>query len=146
MKVFKLTILLLLPIFVLSSCSSVNLYYWGGNKNNTSKYEEMSYRYYRSHSPESLCDVFVVYHDVVENPKGDRMMPPPGLCAEFAFLLVDEQCAQTFMNNASDKQKKQIGRTDFLEYGVELLKKEMEYYPESRQFLEHILNRITNKE
>ncbi|MGN0032299.1 MAG: hypothetical protein ACI358_00715 [Candidatus Limimorpha sp.] len=146
MKINKLSLLLISLVFVLSSCSTTKLYYWGGNKNNTTKYEEMSYRYYKTHSPESLCNVFVVYHDVIENPGGGRMVPPPGMCAEFAFLLVDEQCTETFMNNASEKQKDNIGRTDFFEYGIELLNKEMEYYPESKQFLEPILNRIQNKE
>lgn len=142
-----LAVAYVLSVLVLSSCiSDRTLYSWGGKINDTSKYEEYAYKHYKSHSPEALCDLLVTYESMINTPGGERMVPPPGICAEYGYMLLDPETARVFAETATDRQKSRILRTDYVEYGVELLQREIEYYPEAKKFIEPIINRIKHQD
>ena len=85
---------------------------------------------------------------MVTNPGGSRNVPPPGICAEYGYLLLLPETAEIFTENATKSQKQQFSRTDysifFPELGKQLLQKELEYYPESKQFIEPLIKRLAN--
>lgn len=139
---------MLLSVFVLSSCGPTKpqLYSWGGSTNGTSRYEENAYRHYKSQTPEALCELMVTYESMVNNPGGERMVPPPGICAEYGYILLDPENARVFAETATDRQKAMMVRTDYVEYGVELLQREIQYYPEAKKFIEPIIKRIKHQE
>ena len=83
---------------------------------------------------------------MVTNPGGTRQVPPPGICAEYGYLLLQPETADTFMNNATSAQKKLFLSQDynalFLERGKEMLEKEIEYYPESAKFIRPLIKKL----
>lgn len=138
-----------MSVFALSSCvlpTKTRLYSWGGSTNGTSRYEENAYRHYKLQTPEALCALMVTYESMVENPGGERMVPPPGICAEYGYILLDPETAKVFAEKATADQKTMIVRTDYVEYGVELLQREIQYYPEAKKFIEPIIKRIKHQE
>ncbi len=142
------TILFLTACLVLSSCGTTSsLYYWGGNTNGTTAYEHLAYKTYDKQTPESICKLIVTYEDMVSNPKGTRQVPPPGICAEYGYLLLQPATAETFANNATAIQKNTFEGTDysslFRERGEEMMKKEIELYPESEIFIAPLIKRFT---
>lgn len=142
------TILFLTVCLVLSSCGTTSsLYYWGGNANGTTAYEHLAYKTYDKQTPESICKLIVTYEDMVSNPKGTRQVPPPGICAEYGYLLLQPATAETFANNATAIQKNTFDGTDystlFRERGEEMMKKEIELYPESEIFIAPLIKRFT---
>lgn len=142
----KKILLILLSVIFLSSCSTPLLYYWGGVKNGVSKYEELAYRSYDRQTPESLCELIVLYEDMTSNPGGTRNTIPPGICAEYGYILLQEQTLNSFEKYATRKQKKIFDTEDysslFQEKGILMLQKEIELYPESEKFITPLLNRI----
>ncbi len=80
---------------------------------------------------------------------GTRHMPPPGICAEYGYLLLMPATAAAFTENATPAQRRFFAATDyyvfFSERGREMLKKEVEYYPESRQFVEPLIKRLADR-
>lgn len=139
-------LLIILSVIFLSSCSTPQLYYWGGVKNGISKYEELAYRSYDRQTPESLCELIVLYEDMTSNPGGTRNTIPPGICAEYGYILLQEQTLSSFEKYATRKQKKIFDTEDysslFLEKGILMLQKEIDLYPESEKFITPLLNRI----
>lgn len=142
----------LLPIafavLLLSSCGGVsdpNLYYWGGYQNSTTAYEDLSYKSYKKQSPESLCALICAYEKMVNNPGGNRNVPPPGIYAEYGFFLLQPETAAAFINNATAEQRKVFGNVDFAstfnERGLLMLQKEIETYPESVKFIKPLLEK-----
>ena len=63
----------------------------------------------------------MVYEKLITQPEGLRKMPPPGLCAEYGYLLAKQ------------------GDT---ERGVKLLEKETELYPESAVFVRRLIKQL----
>lgn len=144
----KKTFLVFVSFFLLLSCGTTSsLYYWGGVQNSTTAYENLAYHSYDKQTPESLCKLICVYEDMVVNPGGIRKIPPPGICAEYGYLLLLPSTAETFMKAATERQKRIFDTDDyasfFFEKGKILLQKEMEYYPESIKFIEPLLKRMT---
>ena len=140
-------IILALAVVMLSSCGTTNtLYYWGGTQNGTTTYENLAYKSYKKQTPKSLCGLIAVYENMVTNPGGTRQVPPPGICAEYGYLLLTPGTAETFMNNATPAQKKLFNSSDFnaafLERGKEMLQKEIEFYPESAKFIEPLIKKL----
>ena len=91
------TALLLLAAALLSACGTTSdLYSWGGYRNKTSAYEDYAYQYYHRQTPESLCDLLACYEQMVSTPGGSRQVPPPGICAEYGYLLLLPETAVTF--------------------------------------------------
>lgn len=138
---------LFIAIVMLSSCGMTNpLYYWGGIKSGTTAYEHLAYQSYDKQTPKSLCNLIAVYEDMVTRPGGSRQVPPPGICAEYGYLLLLPETAETFLNNATTAQKKLFKSDDygvlFTERGKEMLQKEIELYPESAKFIEPLIKKL----
>lgn len=123
-----------------------SLYYWGGIQNGTTTYENLAYQSYDKQTPKSLCNLVAAYENMVTNPGGTRQVPPPGICAEYGYLLLQPETAETFLNNATPIQKKLFSSEDysalFQERGKEMLQKEIELYPESAKFIEPLIKKL----
>lgn len=139
----KLFIISIIALF-LTSCASSNLYYWGGGYE-VSRYEELAYRSYSKHTPESICALVVLYEDMTSNVGGIRNTVPPGICAEYGFLLLQERTLESFETYATSTQRKVFDSDDygtlFSEKGIKMLEKEIELYPESTKFIEPMIKR-----
>lgn len=139
--------LALVALLTLYSCGTPNtLYYWGDIQDGTTAYENLAYLSYEKQTPKSICDLVALYEDMVTNPGGARQVPPPGICAEYGYLLLQPETATVFMENASKRQKRLFESSDYVvlfrERGKELLEKEIQLYPESIRFIQPILKRI----
>lgn len=141
--------MILTVAMLMASCGSSRLYYWGSNPNfdkGTSDYEKASYKYYDKQSPESLCDLLCVYEDMVSNPGGTRGVVPPGICAEYGYLLLQPQTATVFYENASNRQKRKMESSeygsDFRTKGIAMLEMEIQLYPESAVFVAPLLKKL----
>lgn len=148
----KRLIFLAVLALTITSCSVTQpLYYWGGEQKGTSKYENLAYMSYDKQTPESLCKLICVYEDMVSHPAGSRLVPPPGICAEYGYLLLQPQTAETFVQNATPGQKrvfKDAGTdyaTWFRMHGEEMMEKEMVLYPESAHFIKPILEKLMQR-
>ena len=143
MKLLILTIV----TFCLTSCGlTSSLYYWGGMQSGATTYENLAYRNYDKQTPESLCKLICMYEDVVSNPGGTRKMPPPGICAEYGYMLLIPENASIFAEHATSMQKRTFSSSDyasfFPEKGRQLLQKEVELYPESAKFIAPLIERL----
>ncbi len=132
---------------LLSSCgTTTSLYYWGGEQSGATVYENLAYMDYKTQTPESICNLVCLYEKMVTNPEGTRGVPPPGICAEYGYLLLIPQTADIFEQKASNSQKRMFSSTDyaslFRDRGKEMLKMEIELYPESRQFIEPLIKKL----
>ena len=65
--------------------------------------------------------LLTVYDRLLHAPGGVRMVPPPGVCADYGYLLL--------MNGKTDE-------------GKALLEQETVLYPESKKFIDRILKRF----
>ena len=138
--------LLLTVGLLLSACgpTSYVLYDWGGVSDGVTQYERVAYRTSAKQSPESICAMLVMYEQLVSHPGGWRNVPPPGICAEYAWLLAQPETAVIFAEHATNRQKTTLGYlpAQFLERSRELFQMEMHYYPESIQFIQPLSARI----
>lgn len=134
-------------ICLASSCGVSTLYYWGGTQNGATAYENLAYKDYKTQTPEAMCKLICVYQDMVSNPKGIRNMPPPGICAEYGYLLLQPDTANIFAEYATLSQRTYFDSSDFTEIfpelGKELLQKEITYYPESSRFITPLIEKLT---
>jgi hypothetical protein len=112
----KKTILIVSTFVALSSCVSTipPLYSW-------SNYETTSYNYIKNKDDKSTQELLKTYAKMVKTQRGTRGVPPPGICADYGYLLI------------------QNGKT--LE-GKAMLEKEIALYPESALFISTILKSI----
>ena len=146
----KKIIALLLAAAAFASCGILAptppLYYWGGETNGTTAYEELAYRDFKTQTPEDICRLVFLYENMVSHPSGTRQVPPPGICAEYGYLLLQPTTATYFTEKATAQQKKIFEGSDygslFTERGKELLQMELELYPESRQFIEPLIKKL----
>lgn len=143
----KRLLILAILSFSLASCGvSSSLYYWGGTQNGTTTYENLAYLNYDRQTPESICKLICMYEDIVSNPGGIRQMPPPGICAEYGYMLLIPENAEIFEKYATTMQKRTFASTDyaafFPEKGKELMQKEMELYPEAAKFIAPLIERL----
>ena len=131
---------------LLSSCmpAAQILYNWGGEYNHVTEYERLAYHSTDKQSPESICSMLVLYEQLVKQPGGLRQVPPPGICAEYAWLLAQPETAATFAEHASSRQKAALGfaTAAFLNRSRELFEMEMRYYPESITFIKPLAARL----
>ena len=139
-------ILVLAAGLLLSACGPTAqvLYYWGGESNGTTEYERYAYRSSAKQTPETTCAMLLMYERLVSNPGGLRKVPPPGICAEYAWLLAQPETAATFAEHASSRQKAALGfaTAAFLDRSRELFEMEMRYYPESITFIKPLAARL----
>lgn len=145
----KKVLLITIIVFICSSCAAPKLYYWGSSSSNDeSKYEKLTYQNYDKQTPESICDLVCLYEDMVKNPGGTRNVVPPGIYAEYGYLLLQQNTADAFEKYATKKQRKTFTNSDysnfFPEYGVLMMQKEIELYPESAIFITPLLKRLTD--
>lgn len=143
----KKLLILALVSFGLTSCGITStLYYWGGVQNGATTYENLAYKNYDKQTPESLCKLICMYEDIVSNPGGIRKMPPPGICAEYGYMLLIPENAAIFAEYATAMQKRTFTSADyasfFPEKGKEMLQKEIELYPESAKFIAPLIERL----
>ena len=147
MKNIRLFVISLFATLMFSSCSTTSMYYWGpvSFSDNTTSYEKSTYNYFKYHSPESICSMIETYRDIMIECEANERMIPPGVCADFGYILLNPENATYFNEYATKSQKKMMEGIIFYEYGKELLEKEIELYPESRQFIEPILKRMSSE-
>lgn len=141
------TLILTLVVAALSSCGTTkSLYYWGGSQKGATAYENLAYQSYDKQTPKSICNLVAVYENMVARPGGTRQVPPPGICAEYGYLLLQPETAKTFLDNATFAQKRLFESNDyetlFFERGKEMLRKEVELYPESARFVEPLIRKL----
>ena len=110
----KYIYIIILSIAVSSCGSSKKLYSWG-------KYEQASYNYLKKADEKSTEKIIKEYNSVISKQKGTRKMIPPGMLADYGFLLIQK-------GNMVD--------------GIANLKKEISLYPESKIFIDRILKMI----
>lgn len=103
-----------LAMWMLSSCSSQNLYTWYG-------YDDAFYDNMKKQSKKSSEKLSETYLLLIDDQKGTRRTVPPGIYAEYAYSLFKE------------------GKT---EDAIEMFRKEAETYPESAKFIERIIQNI----
>jgi len=137
-------------VLLLSACGTTtptSLYYWGGTQNGTSAYENLAYLDYKKQTPEAMCRLICLYEEMVTHPGGSRQVPPPGICAEYGYLLLNPDTYTVFSEHATDSQKKLFQSSNygtlFTERGKEMFEKEMEYYPESATFIMPLLKKLS---
>lgn len=106
----------LLCAIAFSSCNTQSsLYSW-------QNYEKNSYNFYKKQTPESTEALLATYAKMVESQeRSTRKIVPPGTYAEYGFLLI------------------QNGKR---ENGLEMLKNELKYYPESKVYIERIIKML----
>lgn len=142
----RLLILTVISLCLTSCGVTSSLYYWGGTQKGFTTYEHLAYKNTDKQTPEYICKLICMYDDMVTNPGGTRMTIPPGICAEYGYLLLDPENAEIFAKHATSQQKKNFRSTDyttlFPEMGKELMQKEIELYPESAKFLEPLIEKL----
>lgn len=140
----------ILAIILMGCAAPSTLYYWGNTDvNGLSEYDKNLYEAYKHESPKSLCNLICTYDKMVCNPGGTTQLPPPGICAEYGYLLYQDEIMTTFDQNATEKQKKQIHNSpygsDYKQGAIQLFQKEMEIYPVSVQFLRSFVENFTGQ-
>ncbi|MDR3188809.1 MAG: DUF4810 domain-containing protein [Prevotellaceae bacterium] len=90
------------------------LYSWG-------KYEERSYSYVKTNTDEDLEKLLKEYQYIISHQKGGRKTVPPGIYADYGYLLV---------------------RQGKVAEGIAMMKMEIALYPESAGFVEGIIKRL----
>ncbi|WP_191013553.1 DUF4810 domain-containing protein [Treponema zioleckii] len=96
-----------------ASCNSTKLYSWYD-------YQEDYYHYVKNNDKDSLDTLIKTYEKIIAKQKGERGVVPPGIYADYGYLLITAGKA---------------------EEGKAMLKKELELYPESEVFVKSILKR-----
>lgn len=115
-KILWVGMALFLPLFFASCASNYKtLYNWDA-------YSTQTYKYIKGGDEEDTEKLFEVYQKVIDGQEGTiRETIPPGVCADYGYLLI------------------KAGR---VEEGKALLRKEMELYPESGQFMKSIIRKV----
>lgn len=108
----KLFPALIIAIFLVS-CQTAQkpLYSWG-------KYENSSYSYLKKNNDKATLALMDDYKKIIGKQEGTRKIPPPGIYADYGFLLM------------------QAGKS---EEGKAMLEKEIAIYPEAKIFIDRIL-------
>jgi len=111
----KKIIYVAIVVFAVTSCTVQKpLYEWKG-------YDDAVYAYSKTPDEKNIENLLNVYTKLIDQPGGSRQTVPPGVCADYGYLLIK-----------SGKVKE----------GKELLIKETILYPESKPFIDRILKRI----
>ena len=104
-----------ITVLMLASCTTQKpLYTWG-------KYEITSYNYLKNSDEKSTQELIETYQNIIEKQKGSRGVVPPGVYADYGFVLL------------------QSNKT---EEGKAMLLKAVALYPESKIFIDRILKII----
>ncbi|MDR0769069.1 MAG: DUF4810 domain-containing protein [Dysgonamonadaceae bacterium] len=98
-------------VLYLTSCAPKNLYSW-------SNYDDTSYKYLKNSDEKSLEQLIKTYRKLIEEQTGTRNAVPPGVYADYGFVLL---------------------LSERIEEGKAMLEKEISLYPESKIFIDRIL-------
>ncbi len=103
-------------MIAMASCSTSqkSLYSWYDS-------EDATYKYTKRGTDELLTKAMAQYQKVIEKQKGTRKVVPPGVNAEYGYLLY----------KAGKKEE-----------GLALMRAEMTAYPESEKFISRIINQL----
>ncbi len=101
-------------LFLASCAPQKTLYNWG-------KYQETSYRYVKTDTDKDRENLIKSYEYIINNQKEGRQVVPPGIYADYGYLLVKQ------------------GKTA---EGLKLMKMEIALYPESEAFIGRIIKRL----
>ena len=102
-------------VITLSSCTTQkSLYSWYDS-------EDATYTYTKRGTDETLAQAMAQYEKVISKQQGIRKVVPPGVNAEYGYLLYK-----------SGKK----------EEGLALLKAEISAYPESEKFISRIIKQL----
>ena len=102
-------------IFAFASCTTVKpLYSWYN-------YEDITYQYSKKSTEELQVKVLEQYQKMIDKQKGARGIVPPGLYAEYGYMLY---------------------RTGKKEEGLSFLKEEIKAYPESETYISRIIKQL----
>jgi len=113
----KKAILIPLAVIILTACSVQKpLYTW-------SNYTNTSYNYLKNSDEKSTQELIKSYQTIIEKQKGSRGVVPPGIYADYGFILLQA-------NKTAE--------------GKAMLLQEIALYPESKVFIERIL-KMTEK-
>jgi len=105
----------LTAVSLMGSCTVQKpLYTWDN-------YEVTSYNYVKNSDEKSTQALIETYQTIIERQKGSRGVVPPGVYADYGFVLLQ-------------KDKTEEGRA--------MLLKEVNLYPESKTFIDRILKII----
>ncbi|MGE4568019.1 MAG: DUF4810 domain-containing protein [Bacteroidales bacterium] len=107
----KLLIIAASILFFASCTTQKPLYTWA-------KYGDASYNYLKNGDEKATQELIATYTTIIEQQKGSRAVVPPGVYADYGFVLL------------------QANRT---EEGRAMLSQEIALYPESKIFVERIL-------
>jgi hypothetical protein len=110
----KVFLLISVGMMVVSCSTTAPLYSWYNS-------EDASYQYTKRLTEKELTEAMAQYEMVIQKQKGSRATVPPGVNAEYGYMLV----------KAGKKEQ-----------GLALLKSEMELYPESKVFISRIVNQL----
>ena len=113
-KLYYLGAIIALSLTVTSCNTTQSLYSWYN-------YEDATYQYSKKTTDELQVKVLEQYKKVTDKQKGVRGVVPPGMYAEYGFLLC---------------------KTGKKEEGLGFLKKEIELYPESETYISRIIKQL----
>ncbi len=102
-------------VIILASCTSTkSLYSWYN-------YEDVSYKYSKKSTEELQAKLLSEYKKITNDQKGLRGVVPPGLYAEYGFLLC---------------------KSGKMDEGISFLKQEIMLYPESEKYISRIIKQL----
>ena len=102
-------------IALFASCSSTKtLYSWYN-------YEDATYQYNKKRTDETKVKMMEQYLKLIQKQKGTRKVVPPGLYAEYGYVLY--MCG-------------------IKEEGLDFLKQEIKLYPESETYISRIIKQL----
>lgn len=112
----KKILLMVLGTFALTSCMTTtkSLYSWYD-------YEDASYEYNKRQTDELQVKLLEQYKKITEKQRGTRGVVPPGLYAEYGYLLY------------------KTGKKD---QGLTFMKQEIAAYPESEKYISRIIKQL----
>ena len=110
----KLVAASLITFAAISCTTQKPLYNWKG-------YDDAVYAYTKTSDEQSMERLIKIYDKLINKPSGTRKTPPPGVCADYGYILV---------------KKGDISK------GKDLLVKETILYPESKPFIDRIIKRF----
>lgn len=115
MKKVLFLVMAVVATLTLASCTTTkSLYSWYD-------YADITYTYSKKPTDELQARVLEQYKKITEKQKGERGIVPPGMYAEYGFLLY------------------KTGKT---EEGLQFLKKEITLYPESEIYISRIIKQL----
>jgi hypothetical protein len=110
----KLLTALLFTVLLASCTTQQPLYSWGN-------YDKVSYNYLKNQDEESTAALIKSYQNIIANKGGSRGTVPPGLYADYGFILIT---------------------ANRIEEGKAMLQKEVELYPEAKPFIDNFFKML----